>query len=189
MKMQVITESELLEKLKQNLPTLPNIAHKILHIVQSPKSSVQDISKVVKVDQSLVSKVLFAVQALGFFSFFSQPVLPPQVKKIINIKNLKIEPILRQMNKELAMNAKLFDSPYADSEIFKESLQKINLRLGLLNSNFNEKTLELEKHISELNTVNTIIGKIRKMLDYSQIIQNILPLILHFAVVWFKFTN
>ena len=126
MKMQVITESELLEKLKQNLPTLPNIAHKILHIVQSPKSSVQDISKVVKVDQSLVSKVLFAVQALGFFSFFSQPVLPPQVKKIINIKNLKIEPILRQMNKELAMNAKLFDSPYADSEIFKESLQKIS---------------------------------------------------------------
>jgi putative nucleotidyltransferase with HDIG domain len=50
----------------RELPTLPLVAHKISMILQNPKSSVSDLTKIVEKDQSLAAKVLKLVNSAHY---------------------------------------------------------------------------------------------------------------------------
>ncbi len=50
----------------RELPTLPLVAHKINTILQDPKSSVSDLTKIVEKDQSLAAKVLKLVNSAHY---------------------------------------------------------------------------------------------------------------------------
>ncbi|MCL6584713.1 MAG: sensor domain-containing diguanylate cyclase, partial [bacterium] len=108
------------------------------------------------------------------FNFFFHPTLNPQVERMVNLSSLKIEAILDEMNREIAMNAKIFNLEINDLKGFREALQRANLELGKLNSLYDDTRKRLEKHIHELNTLNTITYKARETLKPLQIIQNAL---------------
>jgi len=127
-------------------------------------------------------------QGLGSFSFCFHPTLDTHAEKIVNLKNLKIEPVLKEMYKDLIQNAKIFNLQANDLKGFITTLQKANLELGRINSLYSDtkKKLErhidelndtkkkLEKHVHELNILNEIIYRTRETLKPSQIIQNVL---------------
>jgi len=113
-------------------------------------------------------------QALGSFNFFLQPTLNPQAEKIVNLHELKLEPLLEEMNKEIALNAKIFNLQINDLKGFREALQRANLELGKINSLYDDTRKRLENYVHELNTLNEIIYKARETLEPSQVIQNVL---------------
>ncbi len=113
-------------------------------------------------------------QALGSFKIFFHPTLAPEIEKIINLKDLKIGPIMEEMNKDLTLNAKMFNFQADDLKGFIESIQKANFELGRINSLYDNTKKKLEKHVQQLNTLNTIICKTREIMEPSQIIQNVL---------------
>ncbi|MCL6584896.1 MAG: GGDEF domain-containing protein, partial [bacterium] len=122
------------------------------------------------------------------FNFFFHPTLNPQVERMVNLSSLKIEPILKQMNRELALNARIFNLPLRDLRGFREALQKTNFELARINSLYSDTKIKLErhiqelhdikskleKHVRELNILNQIICKARESLEPSQIIHNVL---------------
>ncbi|HUU40697.1 MAG TPA: diguanylate cyclase [Desulfatiglandales bacterium] len=127
-------------------------------------------------------------QGLGSFNFCFHPTLNSHAEKIVDLKNLKIEPILKEINKELVQNGKIFNLQASDLKGFRTTLQKTNLELGRINSLYSDtkKKLErhikelndtkkkLENHVHELNILNDIIYKTRETLKPAQIIQNVL---------------
>lgn len=113
-------------------------------------------------------------QALGSFKIFFHPTLAPEMEKIINLKDLKIGPIMEEMNKDLTLNSKMFNFQADDLKGFIESIQKANFELGRINSLYDNTKKKLEKHVQQLNTLNTIICKTREIMEPSQIIQNVL---------------
>jgi len=121
-----------------------------------------------------VADFLCWTQALGSFKVFFHPTLPPEIEKIINLKDLKIGPIMEEMNKDLNLNAKIFNFQANDLKGFIESIQKANFELGRINSLYDNTKKKLEKHILQLNTLNNIICKTREILEPSQIMQNVL---------------
>ena len=52
----------------EDLPTLPTVYKKVSDLINDPKSSVTDVSKVIEVDQSLTGKILKLVNS-SFFGF------------------------------------------------------------------------------------------------------------------------
>jgi HD-like signal output (HDOD) protein len=58
---------EILDKM-QDLPTLPTVYAKVTNLMNNPKSSINDIAKIIEVDQSLTSKILRLVNS-SFFGF------------------------------------------------------------------------------------------------------------------------
>jgi two-component system, cell cycle response regulator len=113
-------------------------------------------------------------QALGSFNFFLHPTLNPQAEKIVNLKELKIEPVLEEMNKEITLNAKVFNLELNDLKGFREALQRANLALGKINSLYDDASKRLENHIQQLNILNKVIYKARETLEPSQVINNVL---------------
>ena len=79
---------------------------------------------------------------------------------------------MEEMNKDLTVNAKMFDFQADDLKGFIESIQKANFELGRINSLYDNAQKKLEKHVQQLNTLNTIISKTREIMEPSQIIQN-----------------
>ncbi len=64
--MQKISEKELLAKIKKNFPTLSMIVTRLLNIILDDNISIRDISKVIQVDQALVSKVLDVANSASY---------------------------------------------------------------------------------------------------------------------------
>ena len=64
--MKKISQNELAIRIQEEIPTLPTVVTRILNIVLDDKSSVKDISEVVRVDQALVSKVLRVVNSAAY---------------------------------------------------------------------------------------------------------------------------
>lgn len=50
-----------------NLPTMPQVVHKALQIIEDPKSNMGDLAKVIKLDQSMTSLILRWVNS-GYYS-------------------------------------------------------------------------------------------------------------------------
>lgn len=61
--MQKISEKESPSEIKKDLPSLSTIVTRLLNVILDDKVSIRDISKVIRVDQALVSKVLDAANA------------------------------------------------------------------------------------------------------------------------------
>ena len=129
-------------------------------------------------------------QALGSFNLFSQPTLAPQMEEFVEIKKLAIEPILEEMNRELALNSKIFNFRITDLKDTRKALQRANLELGKINSLYEEAKKKLERHIQELNILNKITYQIRQPLDPSQIIDKVITEIsANFGlnrIIWFS---
>ena len=62
----MISKEEILAKIRQDLPTLPTVVTRIMNIVLDDKSSVGDVSKIVRLDSALTSKVLRVVNSAAF---------------------------------------------------------------------------------------------------------------------------
>jgi HD-like signal output (HDOD) protein len=54
-----------------NLPTMPQVVHKALQIIENPKSNMGDLAKVIKLDQAMSSLILRWVNS-GYYSLRSQ---------------------------------------------------------------------------------------------------------------------
>ncbi|MEW6380187.1 MAG: HDOD domain-containing protein [bacterium] len=151
---------------------LPPALQKAVELHHGPEKGHVDIHELAAIVS--VADFICWTQALGSFNFFFHPTLNPEVEKIVNLNTLKIEPILDEMNREVALNAKIFNLQINDLKGFREALQKANLELGRINSLYDDTRKRLEKHIHELNTLNTITYKARETLKPSEIIQNAL---------------
>ncbi|MEW5800478.1 MAG: GGDEF domain-containing protein [bacterium] len=154
---------------KWNLPTVLQKAVESHHGAQSSHGELHELAAIVS-----VADFICWTQALGSFNFFFHPTLDPRVEKIVNLKDLKIEILLEEMNKEVTQNAKIFNLKIDDLKGFREALQRANFELGRINSLYDDTRKRLEKHVHELNTLNTIIYKARETLEPSQVIQNVL---------------
>jgi diguanylate cyclase (GGDEF)-like protein/putative nucleotidyltransferase with HDIG domain len=154
---------------KWNLPLTLQNAIEQHHGMQNGHGEMHELTAIVS-----VADFICWTQALGSFNLFFQPSLNPQAEKIVNLKDLKIEPVLEEMNRTMALNTKIFNLQVKDLKGFRESLQRANLELGKINSLYDDAKKRLEKHIHELNTLNEIVYRARRTMDPSQIIQNVL---------------
>ncbi|MGA1867358.1 MAG: HDOD domain-containing protein [bacterium] len=64
--MPAVSELELIAKINDDLPTLPTVALHLINLVLDDNTSLQDISKIVNVDQAMISKVLRIVNSAAF---------------------------------------------------------------------------------------------------------------------------
>ncbi|MEW5803524.1 MAG: GGDEF domain-containing protein [bacterium] len=168
---------------KWNLPLTLRKAVELHHGSKDEQEEIHELAAIVS-----VADFICWTQGLGSFSFCFYPTLNVQAERIVNLKNLKIDPVLKEINRELVLNARIFNLQASDLKGFRETLQKTNFELGKINALYSDTKRKLERHIQELNdtkknlenhvhdlnTLNEIICKTRETMDPSQIIQNVL---------------
>ena len=64
--MPIASELELIAKINDDLPTLPTVALHLINLILDDNTSLKDISKIVNVDQAMISKVLRIVNSAAF---------------------------------------------------------------------------------------------------------------------------
>lgn len=82
-----------------NLPTLPVVITKLLQVVENPNSSAADVSRVISVDQALMTKVLKVVNS-AFYGLPKKTSTLTQATVILGFNTIK----------NLALSATLFDT-------------------------------------------------------------------------------
>ena len=183
----IVTHTEIGKMMceKWNLPKSLKEAIELHHGSKSEGKKVSCLAAIIS-----VADFICWTQALGSFYIYCQPVLDPQINEMIKLDHLDVEPILEKIKKELEINAKIFSLELIDPERLRKALQKANLKLGKINSLYEDIKKKQEKRINELKTLNRIIYKVRKTLDPAEIIRNVLPDIskgFGFArLIWFK---
>jgi len=155
---------------KWNFPLSLQRAVELHHGTKMADEKIPDLAAIVS-----VADFICWTQGLGSFNLFIQPTLDSQMEKIINLKKVSIEPVLKTMEKELELNGKIFNFKLTEPEELKKSLQKANFELGRINTLCENTKEKQDRQIRALSALNNIAFKIRKELKPSQIIQNVLP--------------
>ncbi len=155
---------------KWNFPLSLQRAVELHHGTKMADEKIPDLAAIVS-----VADFICWTQGLGSFNLFIQPTLDSQMEKIINLKKVSIEPVLKTMEKELELNGKIFNFKLTEPEELKKSLQKANFELGRINTLCENIKKKQDRQIRALSALNNIAFKIRKELKPSQIIQNVLP--------------
>jgi len=153
---------------KWNFPTSLQKALELHHGIKHPAKNIPLLAAIIH-----VADFTCWTQAIGSFDFFIHPSLDPQMEQMVDLKNLPIDTVLEEMEKELKVNARIFNFKLSNFKDFRFALQKANLELGKINFLYEEIKKNQDKKIRELNALSNVIYEARKVLEPSCIIKSV----------------